>query len=218
VEEQGMRGRQFSHALEDAALAGYEAHREIAIERFPIDAAGKRGVRHESLQLRREAQGTVRERVEERLLAGAVARHENGASRRVVEREGKHAIHARDAIDAPLAIRGKDDFRVRAGAEHVAFRDERIAEVREVVDLAVEDDMQRSADVRHRLMTCGGQVDDGKPPVPETDAAVLGPPFSAAVRAAVMQCVAARAEPVALGRGRSRRYADNPAHGAMSEG
>ena len=54
-----------------------------------------------------------------------------------------------------------------------------------VVDLAVEDELDRAVLVRHRLHRRVGEVDDRQPAEAEADAAVVVDPGAAAVGAAV---------------------------------
>ena len=49
--------------------------------------------------------------------------------------------------------------------------DELLAELGEVVDLAVEGEVDGSVLVRHRLLAVGREIDDGESAVGETDAA-----------------------------------------------
>jgi hypothetical protein len=46
------------------------------------------------------------------------------------------------------------------------------AQVGKVVDLTIEDDAQLVACIRHGLVPGGGEIDDGKPPMPQTDATI----------------------------------------------
>ena len=55
-------------------------------------------------------------------------------------------------------------------AEHAALTLELRAKLLEVVDLAVEDNLQRSLVHRHRLMSSRREVDDREPAVSQSDA------------------------------------------------
>ena len=62
-----------------------------------------------------------------------------------------------------------DDFGVRVGAERVTAREQFGADLGEVVNLAVEDDLDRAVLVRERLIA-RGQIDDAQAPMAEADA------------------------------------------------
>src|SRR5437867_5432862 len=77
-------------------------------------------------------------------------------------------------LDASLAVLGvcaQDDFGVTPRPESVALRLELRPEAAEVVDLAVEDDHERSRRVGHRLRS-RAEVDDRESRHPEGDPAV----------------------------------------------
>ncbi len=97
--------------------------------------------------------------VEQRLLAEAVAAEHELAAARVPERDGKHAVELREALDAELDVAAQDDFAVRLRAEHVAAGLQLRTQLAVVVDLAVEDEMDLAGFVLHRLMA-GRQVND----------------------------------------------------------
>src|SRR5437773_1539539 len=80
-------------------------------------------------------------------------------------------------LDASLAVLGvcaQDDFGVTPRPESVALRLELRPEAAEVVDLAVEDDHERSRRVGHRLRS-RAEVDDRESRHPEGDPAVASP-------------------------------------------
>src|SRR5205823_7650204 len=110
--------------------------------------------------------------VEQRLLPNAVSRQEQGSPASVPDGEGEHApqpLHARATVFLP----GVDDrLRVAVGSEYVSLGLEVLAQLLEVVDLSVERDPDGSVFVRHRLCGDGSKIDDGEPPVAESDVAV----------------------------------------------
>jgi phosphatidylinositol alpha-1,6-mannosyltransferase len=63
------------------------------------------------------------------------------------------------------------------------------AEFLEIVDLAVEDDLEMPVGRCHRLMPPRGEIDDGKSSMPEAYGTVFGDPSSGIVGAAVSLCV-----------------------------
>ena len=75
-------------------------------------------------------------------------------------------MEALDATLAPVQIRIEDDLGIAVGAEHQSRCAKFGADFGEVVDLAIEDDLQPSLGDRHRLLSTA-QVDDGETPVSE---------------------------------------------------
>jgi hypothetical protein len=127
-------------------------------------------VREQRLQLGREDQLAVRQNgVLERLDAEPVAGEEQGLLRLIPEREREHAAEVRDAGLAPFLPGMDDDLGVGCGAEAVAARAEGIAQLAEIVNLAVVDDDHRAVLVEHRL-GAGREVDDRQAGVREPDA------------------------------------------------
>ena len=99
-----------------------------------------------------------------------------------------------EAVDPPLLEGVDDHLRVRVvGPERVpAERLQLGPDLRVVVDLAVEDEVDRAVLVRHRLHRRVGEVDDREPAEAEADAAVVVDPGVAAVGAAVDDLLAHR--------------------------
>lgn len=105
----------------------------------------------------------------QRLLAEAVSRQQDPTHRSIVNRERPHPVEVMDEIWPPLSIAVKQDLRVgMIRHEPVATRFERLAKLRVVVDLSVEDDTERSIGGPHRL-TAPVEIDDRKPAMAEKD-------------------------------------------------
>ena len=120
----------------------------------------------------------------ERLDAVRVAGEQHAPAVRVVEREG---IHPAQVVGHPLpliAVEREQNLGVGARAEDVAAAFEAVAERAEVVDLAVERDVQPPVVARHRLCAGVGEVEDGEAPVAEPGGAVVARPHALAVWAA----------------------------------
>src|SRR3546814_15741489 len=66
-----------------------------------------------------------------------VAREEQAAALMIVDREGEHTVEARQAVGAPLAPGGDDDFGIAAGAETMAAILEFGAQPAAMVDLPI---------------------------------------------------------------------------------
>ncbi len=84
-----------------------------------------------------------------------------GLAAAVPKGEGKHAAQMLEAAFAPLFVTVDDDFGVGVRAEMVAARFERRAEMREIVDFAVEDDADRAVFVVDGLMAAA-EIDDAQ--------------------------------------------------------
>ena len=73
---------------------------------------------------------------------------------------------------AALFVEVDDDFGVGVRAEDVAARDQVASQLAVVVDLAVEDELDRAVLVGHRLVRGGAEVDDAQPAEAEPGAPV----------------------------------------------
>ena len=164
-----MRRGQLVHALEERLLERGILEGEIRPERVLVDPGGELRMIEEGFDLGAEdhvAPGG--EGVVERLDAEGIARAVEGAGLRVPDREGEHAAELfRDAL-APFLVAVEDGLGVAAGLEDIALRDELVAQLHEVVDLAVEDDGDRSVVAVHRLGTAC-EVDDREAAESERD-------------------------------------------------
>jgi hypothetical protein len=109
--------------------------------------------------------------VVERLDAEAVARDEQLTPRRVPDGEGEHAAQLLDGARAVFFIKMEDGLGVAVGSVRVAARFEPGAVVRVVVNLPVEDDVERAVLVLHRLVAAR-HVNDAQASVSEPRAAV----------------------------------------------
>ena len=113
----------------------------------------------------------VTQRVEERLLADAVARQQQRLAPRVPQGEGEHAVQAPDAVGPVLLIEMDDDLGIALGRERMPARAKLRAQFPIVVDLAVEDDGHGPILVVHGLIA-RGQVDHAEPLDAQADMAV----------------------------------------------
>jgi len=86
----------------------------------------------------------------------------SGTGPAVPQREGEHAAEMRQAALAPFLIGVNEHFGVGMGAEAVAATFERGAQMREIVDFAVEDDAHRAVFVEHRLVAAG-EINNAQP-------------------------------------------------------
>jgi hypothetical protein len=147
--------------------------RQVRVDRLGPPVARDGRVLEQRLDLGAEDHALARQLgVVERLDAEAVAREQQTAGLRVPDREGEHPPEPIHAALAPLLVAMDDDLGVGARAEAMAVRDEFGADLGEVVDLAVEDDLDRAVLVAERLVA-GRQVDDAQAAVPEADAGAV---------------------------------------------
>jgi hypothetical protein len=133
---------------------------------------GDGGVLDDGLDLGGEAQAAADRGVVERFDADAVAGQPESAAVEVPDREGEHALESLDAVGAPFLVAVHDDFGVGVAAEHVAPAQQFLADGLEVVDLAVEDDLDVAVLVGHGLAAVFGEVDDAQSAVAEGDMVV----------------------------------------------
>jgi hypothetical protein len=162
--------RQLLDVPVDRVGAGHVEEGEIGVDRFrrprPID----RRIFEERLDLRAEHEPAAAQlRVVDRLDADAIACEQQALPARIPDREREHAAEAFDAGIAPLLVPVDDHLGVGMGAEPVARALQLRAQVREVVDLAVERHPDAAVLVRQRLLT-RGDVDDAQPAMREADA------------------------------------------------
>src|SRR5262245_15183655 len=97
-----------------------------------------------------------------RLLAETVASNEHSLRDCVPDGERKHAIEVFDARLAPLLIGCKNNFRVGSGLERVLQCRELLAQLFEVVNLAIEDDPKLAIVADHWLMAGFREIQNGE--------------------------------------------------------
>jgi len=176
--------RQLADAAIDSGRRWNVEKCQVRVDGVRLPVAGHVGIFEERLQFGAEHDATIRERgVVERFDAEPIAREQQPAVRGVPDREREHAAKPVDAALAPLLVAVNDDLGVRACLEPVTARDEVRANLREVVNLAVEDRPHRAVFVRQWLIA-GREIDDAQTPVSETDpgAHVMSGGIGAAVR------------------------------------
>ena len=172
--------------------AGDAEEGQVVVERLLVDGALLLRVEEQRLDLRREHKPVVVNGVVERLDPDAVAHEPQLAGPAVPQRDREHAAEAVEAVDAPLLVRVDDHLGVGVvGAEAMAAEPlELRPQLGVVVDLAVEDELDRPVLVRHRLVGAVREVDDREPARAEADAPVGGDPGARAVGAAMGERVA----------------------------
>src|SRR5262249_32061413 len=139
---------------------------EVAGPAAQVEVAADLGVREQRAQLGAEDDPAVSLRIVEGLLPHPVPSREQRLALGVPDHERKHAVELRQTVLAELFPGVDDHLRVGAGRESMAPRAELLRQAAVVVDLAVEDGMNRALLVGNRL-TPGGEIDDLQTPVAE---------------------------------------------------
>jgi len=164
---------QLLDAFEHGERLGYVEQGEEVVHGGGAQPAPDRGMRQQRLQLRAPDELAVDLGEEELLDADAVAGQQQTLTPIIPDREGEHAAQMGDAVVAPLLVGVDDRLGVGRGGEPVAVGLELLAQLPEVVDLAVEDDPDAPVLVGDRLIAAG-EVDDGEPSHAETGAIGAG--------------------------------------------
>jgi len=107
-----------------------------------------------------------------RLDAKAVARQENFPGLTVPDGEGEGAVKMGGAIVAPFDIGAQDDFGIAIGMESVALGDQFGADLRIVVDGAVEHQRKAGGIIQHGLARAIRQVNDRQAAMAQGDTTV----------------------------------------------
>ena len=148
--------REAPHIGEHGALALVGlADREEQAGAGKIDAAPDTGHIEQRADLGSEGEMLAAAREEQRLDPERIARDEQFAALPVEKDEGVHADEAGERLFAPSRIGGDQHLGVGGGAEDVAVAPERLAQLDEIVDFAVEDDDVAAVRRRHRLVGRG---------------------------------------------------------------
>ena len=154
----------------------------IHAARVPLPGHARR---EERLRLGREVQRAGVFHVEERLEAEAVARREERAGLLVPDHEGELAAQVFQAAGAVFLVEVERDLTVGAGAEAVPLRLELGSDALEVVELAVDDDVEPPVLARDRLVAVG--VVDHQEPMAQGDPAARRNPGALRVRPTMPQ-------------------------------
>ncbi len=146
--------------------------REVRVDRDRVDLTRHPRQAQQRLQLGGERERAVRElRPQERLLADSVASEHEAFARLIPERDREHPRQVLGEPRPVLLVQVRDDGRVAGAADLVPAPGEVLAELEEVVDLAVED----RDDVPRLVLdglAAGDEVDDLQAPVAEHAASI----------------------------------------------
>lgn len=130
------------------------------------------GMRAQPFQLRAEDHIAGTEPVVQRLLTYPVTDEVERTLRPIPQRDCEHADHASESgLDAPAPHGGQEYLGVRVAAprwcaaRRVHLRANRLV----IIDLAVERERPAPVHRAHRLMSLGGEIDDGEPSMAKPD-------------------------------------------------
>ena len=161
------------------------------VERLLVDDALLSRVEEQRLDLRREHEPVVVDAVVERLDPDAVAHEPERARPAVPQREREHPAEAVETV-APHSSNAWTTTSVSSGRCETCGPEplELRPQLGVVVDLAVEDELDRPVFVRHRLVGAVREVDDREPARAEADSPVGRDPGAGAVGTAMGERVA----------------------------
>ena len=164
----GEPRRELSDAREQRRRTRYVAVAEIVPDRVHVDLNGHTRPGQQRFDFRGEQQHTVLVPQEQRLLAEAIACQHQSFASRVPDGKGEHAAQPLYAILAPLLVGVDDHLGVGGRTERVPSGLQIATQFLEVVDLAVEDDLDLAVLVAKRLVP-GVQIDDRQSTMGQSD-------------------------------------------------
>ena len=157
-----VRGGEFRGARQDRVRRGDCVDQQVPREALEIERVRNVGVLEQRSELGAEHEHSRAVVIVERLLAHPVPCQHELPLRPIPERQGEHAVEVGDEVLSVLLVRVDDDFSIRLGPELVSAPLKPRTKLTEVVDLAVEDRVNRSVLVPNRLPPAR-QVDDAEP-------------------------------------------------------
>ena len=176
--------RHLEHAFEQGA-DGAAAQVDRVVNRFDVPS-GRHPRGEERLHLRRDEQGVVVHRVEQRLDAEPVAAGEQRAMRLVPQHEGELPPQAMETVGAEVLIEMERDLAIGSGAQSMALLLQLPLNGFEPIELPIHDDMLSAVFAGDRLVP-GGEVDDAEPGVAQADRPIGGNPYPLPIRSPVIQ-------------------------------
>ena len=179
---QVVRRRKLLHRAEHRAGGNDVLVRKELVERLEIDGAVNVIANQQRLDLGRQEERVIGQRVVERLLAGTIPRRQQGLRAAIPERERKHATNLLEEALTPLLVGMYQYLDIGLAAKAVALCHQPLPHRLEIVDLAVRHEMDRTILALERLLTAA-HVDDRQATHRETD---TGEPHLAFVIGATM--------------------------------
>ena len=155
------RGRQAENAVEHRSrrfdVAVGQQSRQLGEVRTEVDAR----IRSERFGFRREDEASVvGQGPIQRLFTNPVPHQQQAVAARVVYGEREHTVQGVETLGTERQVLFEDHFGVRGGPKRRAPRGETGAQVLEIIDLAVEDEVHPAASRHERLGRPLGEVDD----------------------------------------------------------
>ena len=185
--EQLVAGQQPEHPLQEGLVQSGVLEGEVELQGLGVELLAEGGVGEEALQLGAEEEGVPHGGVVQGLDAEGVPGGVQFPLCPVPHHEGEHPPQLPGEGGALLGVALEDDLGVRVGGEGAAPGDQLLAQLLEVVHLAVVGQDEIAVGAGHGLVAVG-QVDDGQPPVGDGAgvvhiiALVVGAPVADAVR------------------------------------
>ncbi len=142
-----------------------QAEAQVVVETPRVGTRRRPGQLEQRLDLGREGQPSVRHAVIQRLDPEEIAHQHQSALDHVEHREGEHAGQPQQRIAAPLVPRGQQHFGVPVRDEAMPRGFELLAQLAEVVDLAVEHQVMPPVRRAHRLPPGLAQIENRQAPV-----------------------------------------------------
>src|SRR5438132_722333 len=164
---QQVPGRKLLDVQEGGGRIGYISELDVLPEGLAVDLSEFWRYREDCLDFGAKQQALTVKSIVQRLLPQAVARNQYFAAALVIQRQRKHAAQLVNAIAAQFLVQMDYHLGVAMRGEPVPPALQLGTELREVVDLAVENDPDGSILVKHRLVA-SSQIDDAKAAHPET--------------------------------------------------
>ncbi len=164
-------GRELVHIAKNRRGAGHVAVAHECRDGLAIDLAAPRRVCHQRLEFGAEQQHAAAPAPVQRLDAEPIANQPQRRLGTIPQRDGEHADEPRHrALRPKFPECRQHHLGIRAAAKPVAKPREFVAQLGEIIDLAVVGDDIASVRGMHRLMPERRQIDDRQPPMPKPDA------------------------------------------------
>jgi len=160
-----VAGRELIDVAKHRVRSGYKLEADIMVERLRINLPLNLWHLQNGFDLGGEDQLVAMPVVVQRLDAESVADEDQFALLAIPDGEGEHAVEQLDAIRPIFFVSMYDDFRVGSALEGMAFGQQRVANLLEVVDLAVVGYPDRAVFVGHGLPTVLTEINDAEPPM-----------------------------------------------------
>ena len=180
-DRQDVRRRQLLDPPEDRPIPRHHAEGQVVLQRRRVDRAVDPRIRQDRLDLGAEQQFLAVPVDVQRLDPEPVPRQQEPPPRPVPQGDREHPPQPPHQVVAVLLVEVDDDLRVAVRPEPVPPRLQPCPQLPVIVDLPVEDDLDRPVLVADRLVPTG-QVDDRRPALQVDDREPSGAPARRPVR------------------------------------